>query len=72
MPRKPRKQWLNEVDIQNNRSYFMLSMIRFLLQTVNPSNTFNLKIKSLLTSYPNVDIAALNFPSSWENEPLWK
>jgi abortive infection bacteriophage resistance protein len=72
MPRKPRKQWLNEVDIQNNRSYFMLSMIRFLLQTVNPSNTFNLKIKSLLTSYPNVDIEALNFPSSWENEPLWK
>lgn len=72
IPRKPRKQWLNNTQIANNKSYFILSMVAYLLQTINPHNTFNIKVKSLLDKYPNVHTKALGFPDNWIEEPLWK
>jgi abortive infection bacteriophage resistance protein len=72
MPQTPRKQWLHNNRIRNNRTYFMLSMIRFLLQTVNPTTSFSQNVKNLLNNYPNVDIRAMDFPIDWDKEPLWK
>lgn len=71
-PRSPRKPWLNNINVSNNRTYFILSMINYLLQTVNPKNTFRTRFKNLLNKYPNVDYKALGFPENWEQEPLWK
>ncbi len=71
-PRNPKKTWLNNTSIKNNRTYFILCMIRYLLQTVNPKTTFTNKLKSLFAQYPNVDPTAMNFPKNWESEPLWK
>jgi abortive infection bacteriophage resistance protein len=72
IPRAPRKQWLNNTNVTNNRTYFILSMVAYLLQTINPNNRFTIKFKALLAKYPNVDPKALGFPTNWENEPLWK
>lgn len=72
MPRSPKKKWLANINIRNSRTYFMLSIIKFLLQTVNPTTTFGDKLKALLSQYPNVDIRAMDFPSNWEQETLWK
>ena len=72
VPRSPRKPWLNNINVSNNRSYFILSMINYLLQTVNPKNTFRTRFKNLLNKYSNVDYKALGFPDNWEQEPLWK
>lgn len=30
------------------------------------------KMNSLFAMFPEVDKAALGFPSGWENEPLWQ
>ena len=30
------------------------------------------KMNSLFTMFPEVDKAALGFPSGWANEPLWQ
>lgn len=72
MPHTPRKTWLTNTNIRNSRTYFMLCMIKFLLQTVNPKTTFTAKLKSLLAQYPNVDIRAMDFPRNWVQEPLWQ
>lgn len=72
MPNAPRKTWLQNTQIQNNRTYFILSMVAYLLQSVNPHNRFNLKFKNLLQKYPNVDPTALGFPINWQKELLWK
>ena len=51
---------------------YVMSIILYLLQTINPNNTFVTRFKSLLDKYPSVDIAAMGFPSgSWQDEPLW-
>ena len=71
-PRNPHKQWLANANINNNRTYFILSMISYLLQTVNPKNTFKNRFVSLLKEYPNVDVRSMGFPANWENENLWK
>lgn len=71
IPRRPHKQWINTNGIANNRTYFILSMIAYFLQTVNPHNTFKKRVKELFTKYSNVDVAALGFPRNWEHEPLW-
>ena len=74
-PIKPittRKTWLINSAVANNKTYFILSMILYLLQTINPNNSFSQRFQTLLAKYPNVDARAMGFPSNWKEERLWK
>jgi len=71
-PKKTHKQWIDMNHVQNNKIYFMLSMIQYLLQTVNPKSAFSIKLRTILRKYENIDIRAMNFPAHWESELLWK
>lgn len=71
IPQRTSKVWLSRV-YDNNRSYFVLSMVLYLLQTINPKNTFRLKFRHLLKTYPSIDIMSMGFPKLWENEALWR
>ena len=57
--------------LNNNRAYFLLSMIIYLLNVINPTHTFKNKLFRLLKAYPMVDLKAMGFPQGWESEPLW-
>lgn len=72
IPDNPKKQWLKNSEIENDKVYFLLSMILYLIQTINPKNSITSRFKSLLTKYPNVDVKAMGFPENWEEETLWK
>lgn len=56
----------------NNRTYYILSMIIYLLNTINPNHTFKEKLFDLLKKYPMIDVKAMGFPEGWENENIWK
>ena len=56
----------------NNRVYYMLSIILYLLQTINPASSFLLRLKQLFSDFPEVDLYAMGFPKHWEEEILWK
>lgn len=71
IPRNPHKQWLINNNLRNNRTYFILSMLLYFLQTINPKNTFKKRFINLLEKYNNVDVKALGFPENWKQEPLW-
>jgi abortive infection bacteriophage resistance protein len=68
----PRKLWLKNVNVRSDRTYYVLCMIKYLLQTVNPKSRFAFKLKSLFLKYPNVDTYAMGFTNNWEQESLWK
>ncbi|MEM7552599.1 MAG: hypothetical protein AAF378_00595 [Cyanobacteria bacterium P01_A01_bin.84] len=70
-PRSIYKTWLEIEDVANNRAFYILSIILFLMQTINPGNTIVGRIKALLEKYPNVDVFAMGFPEDWESEELW-
>lgn len=55
----------------NNRVFYVLSVILYLLQTVNPQNSFAKRVSNLLEKYPFVDARAMGFPRNWQDEPLW-
>jgi abortive infection bacteriophage resistance protein len=70
-PRRPAGVWLTDKSVSNNHIYYVLSMMIYLLNTVNPGHSFSQKIRDLFTKYANVDSRALGFPPSWDVEPLW-
>lgn len=72
LPVKIRYSWLrdqNSADAQ--KVYFRMCIIKYLLYSVSPSNTFKEKLKDLLEKYPMIDIQAMGFTLDWEKEPLW-
>jgi abortive infection bacteriophage resistance protein len=71
-PRVTRNTWLVSEPADNNRLFYALSIIIYLLNTVNPNHSFKQKLETLFRKYPNVDRAAMGFPANWRSEPLWK
>ncbi|MBE6243550.1 MAG: Abi family protein [Bacteroidales bacterium] len=57
--------------VQNDRVYYILCIIRYMLLTINPNSSFTARLKQLLQDYPSVDIKAMGFSANWESEPLW-
>lgn len=72
IPRNPKNQWLANTEIKNNRVYFALSMILYLLESINESNSMVNDFKKLLETHPNASPTAMGFPSDWAKEYLWK
>ena len=82
IPHAPKQPFINQTSYTcpdtgkslplNNKVYFILSMMLFLMDTINPNNSIHTKFKALLAKYPNIDVRAMGFPSGWEREPLWK
>lgn len=54
------------------RVYYVMSILLYFLQAVNPQNTFVARFKSLLAEYPGVDTGAMGFPDDWKEETLWQ
>ena len=72
MPRSPRNTFLTQPVKGTQQTYFVLSMIVYLLNTVNPNHSFITRFKDLLKRYPSIDVRAMGFPANWEGESLWK
>jgi abortive infection bacteriophage resistance protein len=71
-PKNAANTWITNQHVANNRLFYALSMIIYLLNTVNPNHTFRQKLENLFCKYPNVDRAAMGFPANWHTEPLWR
>jgi abortive infection bacteriophage resistance protein len=71
-PRRMQHAWISTEGLSNRRMYYILSMIIYFLNTVNPKHTFREKFDRLLRKYPNIDVRAMGFSTGWCNEPLWK
>lgn len=67
----PSKDWIDTSSVNVKRLYMSISIIGYFLQTVNPHNSFKSKLSALFTTYPSINIGAMNFPSNWQSEPLW-
>ena len=52
--------------------YFDLCIIKYFLDIISPNSDMLDKMNRLFATFPEVDKAALGFPSGWENEPLWQ
>ena len=71
-PQKTSFGWIDITQTDNRRMYYRLCMIKYLLFTISPNNTFKYKLKDLIAAYPTIDIKAMGFPENWDNEPVWR
>jgi abortive infection bacteriophage resistance protein len=71
-PKSPVFPWIDSSTTNMKRIYYRICIIKYLLFTVSPNNTFTQKLKSLLEEYPTIDIKAMGFPANWQAEPLWQ
>ena len=71
-PKHMKYGWIDSFRTDKRRMYYRICMIRYFLYTVSPDNNFKDKLKTLLAAYPNIDTAAMGFPSGWESEDIWK
>ena len=69
----PRRTTLPFISMHSNtkKVFYILSIILYFMQTINPNTTFTKRFKALLNKYQKIDITAMGFPSDWKNIPLW-
>ena len=79
IPKKTKFNWIDSRFAINNRSFYYINIIKYLLNVVNPHNSFKVKLEGLLEKYSNTDIRCMGIPSDaignpldWNDEPLWK
>lgn len=72
IPVSPKNLWLNDTDVRNNKAYYILSMILYLLNSIDEVNSMVADFKDLLEKYKNIDVRAMGFPKNWKSELLWK
>ena len=68
----PAFAWINDTTTDMKRIYYRICIIKYLLFTVSPNNSFTQKLKSLLAEFPTIDVRAMGFPANWQTEALWQ
>lgn len=63
--------WISTTKIQKISEITNFFRHYFLSRT-EVNNDMLDKMNRLFATFPEVDMAALGFPSGWENEPLWQ
>lgn len=71
MPRRPHHTFIAQPANGTPRVYFVLAIIRYWLNIIDPNNTLTQDLTTLFATYPGVYPGALGFPSHWHQEPLW-
>jgi abortive infection bacteriophage resistance protein len=77
--RKPIQKWVSTEFNINNRVFFLLCILKYLLFAANPNNNLKPKLIQLFAKFPQVPIKYIGIPSDeqmklldWKNEPLWE
>lgn len=72
VPKKLSQPWIANNNIVVNKLYAQLCIMRYLLNSIYPDNTFNVELHNLISRQNNIDLKAMGFPQGWEDEPLWR
>lgn len=76
---RPQQKWIQPAfNANNNRTFYFLCMLKYLLQTANANNNFKEKLEALFNKYPTTPIQFMGIPTSngvqivnWKTEDLW-
>jgi len=71
-PTSTKNNWLNNTEVLNNRTYYLLSMIIYLLDSMQEPHILQYEVRALLSKYPEVHTAAMGFPGDWQDESIWQ
>ena len=64
------RPWISH-PADKRRIYYNICIITYFLDIISPNNDMLEKMNRLFEAFPEIDKAALGFPSGWKNDPLW-
>jgi len=70
----PPNAWIDELPKEHEFQmlYLHLCCMKYLLNTIQPNNSFSEKLNSLLVKYPSIDMNALGMKPNWQESKLWQ
>ena len=71
-PKKTKYRWIDAGTTDKRRLYYRICMIRYLLFSISPRNSFKERLMDLFKAYPTVDKKAMGFPQNWEQDDFWQ
>ncbi len=71
IPHNPPTVWISTAT-SNDKIYYFLCCLIYMIRTVQPHTTFIVRLKKLLAHHPNISKSAMGFPDDWENERFWQ
>lgn len=74
-PRSTRDYFPNLDDYSLSRVYSTLCIVKYLQNTIKPTNTFGERLKSLMGHFDTrniIDTKQMGFPSDWQDDPIWE
>ncbi len=75
---KPKRQWVKSEYNNNQRTFYFICTLKYLLIAANPNNHLKSKLDTLFLKYSNIPIRFMGIPSAngvlfnWKDEPLWQ
>lgn len=70
--------WITTAITNNRRCFYILSIIKYFLQSINPNSNFKNKLITLIDKYPKTPIKFMGINTDnqgilfdWQSEPLW-
>ncbi len=77
-PKTPYKEWVSTWENKNQETndkelnlYAAICISAYLIDQVNPYNTFKNKLNNLFEEYQEIKKIDLGYPNDWQSEPLW-
>lgn len=66
--------WLSHPEkARLKKVYYVLCMINYLLQTINPTSNFKKRLFALMDEYKGVvNLSSMGIPADWKSEKMWK
>lgn len=73
-PRIPEKapRWHDPVEIQNNRIFGILTILKHCLDIVASQSQWPIRMRALLDASPHIPTGQMGFPKNWKESPIWK
>ena len=70
-PKKTKYKWIDATTTDKRRMYYRICMIRYLLFSISPNNSYKERLISLFNDFPTIDKKAMGFPDGWEQTDFW-
>ena len=75
IPKQPKNPFPKVKPGMEKNVFYTLCVIKYLQNTVKPTNTFAGRLKALIDGFPLIggkELASMGFPKDWESDPFWQ
>ena len=64
-------QWHDPVEIPKERVFSILTILKYLMNTIAPQSKWDKRLITLMDRYREIPIQPMGFPENWKQCPIW-